>query len=385
MTDESHAIHVLVPDLPKANALTPLLERIDKTRRYANSGPLAQAFTQVAAALIPATQGANAPPHAVPVASGSAALELALRAHGLPPGAKVLMPALGFPAMASAALRCGLVPVFADISPGSWTLTTHMALDAVRAADIALVMPVAAYGHALPAEDWDEFYERTGIPVIMDAAGAFPWQAVGRNVCVAFSLHATKPFGIGEGGLVVTRDDVLAERVRRLADHGFSHGLVSEPGLNCKMSEFHAAVGLAQAGRIDGVLAELERVRIAYAERLAPLVGAVSLQRGGTPPRRSLLVMRLHAMAADDMAAALGRHGIQTRRWYCPPLTAHPAFRHVRLLGPDAVARLPVTDALGPTLLGLPYHTSLTDADVAEVCAVIERTIAESHPPGDRP
>ena len=115
-------IACLVPDLPAAEAILPYLREIDAARWYTNFGPLATRFEARAAALV----GADPPPHCVATASGTLALECALRALDLPAASRVLVPAFTFPATALAVLSAGHVPVLADVDPGSWTLTTAL-------------------------------------------------------------------------------------------------------------------------------------------------------------------------------------------------------------------------------------------------------------------
>jgi dTDP-4-amino-4,6-dideoxygalactose transaminase len=165
------------------------------------------------------------------------ALELGLQALGVGRGMRVLLPALTFPATALAVMRCGAVPVFGDVCPRRWTLTPAIAVAALERELFDLVMPVATFGQSLPHGDWDQFVASTKVPVLADAAAALGVQAIGRLVHWTFSLHATKPMGIGEGGLFVSADAAVTERVRRLANFGFDAGIVRlEGGTNAKLS-----------------------------------------------------------------------------------------------------------------------------------------------------
>jgi dTDP-4-amino-4,6-dideoxygalactose transaminase len=360
-------IRCLVPDLPQAAELLPWLQRIDANRWYTNGGPLVREFEQRLCAFM----GAGSEAACVTLSSGMSALELGLLALGLDAGKKVLLPALTFPATALAVARCGAEPVLCDVSAESWAMTPAIARAALAREPIDAVMPVACFGCPLPADEWDGFVRETGVPVLADAAAALGVQGLGKRVHWAFSLHATKPMGVGEGGLFVSADGALAEKVRRLANFSFDHAVVySRHGTNAKMSEYAAAVGLAQLERWPRLLQRRREVFGDYRRRLAALP-QVRLQSLEAPP--ATFCVQLPADAAA-VAAGLARSGIETRRWYLPPLNRHPAFSDLRCIGPAGPTPLPVTEQLATSLLGLPFHSRLTSDDVA---AVVEALAAQ--------
>ena len=362
-------IRCLVPDLPQAADLLPWLQRIDANRWYTNGGPLVREFEQRLCAFIEGGSEASC----VTLSSGMSALELGLLALGIGPGKRVLLPALTFPATALAVARCGAEPLLCDVAAESWAMTPAIAGQALARDRVDAVMPVACFGRPLPADEWDAFVHDTGVPVLADAAAALGVQKLGRRVHWAFSLHATKPMGVGEGGLFVSADGTLADRVRRLANFGFDHALVHwSHGTNAKMSEYAAAVGLAQLQRWPQLLQRRREVFDEYRDRLAALP-QVGLQRLEAPP--ATLCVQLPADAAA-VAAGLARAEIETRRWYLPPLNRHPAFRELRCLGPDGGACLPVTERLATSLLGLPFHSRLASDDVTTVVRALAAQLA---------
>jgi dTDP-4-amino-4,6-dideoxygalactose transaminase len=366
-------IRCLVPDLPQAAELLPWLERIDANRWYTNGGPLVREFEQRLCAFMEGGSDASC----VTLSSGMSSLELGLLALGVGAGKRVLLPALTFPATALAVLRCGAEPVLGDVSAQNWTMTPAIALEALACERIDAVMPVASFGAPLPADAWDEFARETGVPVLADAAAALGVQRLGKRVHWAFSLHATKPMGVGEGGLFVSADGTLAERVRRLANFSFEHFIVqSRYGTNAKMSEYAAAVGLVQLERWPRLLQRRREVFNDYRRRLAALP-LVSLQPLDTPP--ATLCMQLPVDAAA-VAAALAQAQIETRRWYLPPLYQHPALRNLRCVGPVGSDRLPVTEQLASSLLGLPFHSRLTGEDVSTVVDALATTLRAPAP-----
>ncbi len=255
------------------------------------------------------------------------------------------------------------MPVFGDVCPNSWALTPVIARRVLDRVHLDLIMPVAAFGLPLPCAEWDGFVAETKVPVLADAAAALGTQTLGKRVHWTFSMHATKPMGIGEGGLFVSFDATLAERVRRLANFGFDARLVRVAGgTNAKLSEYTAAVGLAQLERWPRMRAVRSLVLQDYRRRLAN-VPDVAMQSGEDfPPATSCV--RIPADAAV-VAEGLARAGIETRRWYLPPLYEHPVFGDTPRIGPDGGRRLPATEYLATALLGLPFNTRLSTEDVA--------------------
>jgi dTDP-4-amino-4,6-dideoxygalactose transaminase len=354
----------LVPSLPSAGELLPWLQQIDRNRRYSNRGPLCEAFEQELAALAGAAR-------AISVSSGTLGLELALGALGLKPGVRVLLPALTFPATASAITRSDLTPVFVDVDPETLSLTPEIACSATVESPIAAVLPVALHGHVHNAKEWDAFTERTGIPVLIDAAGTAGYQKIGITTSAVFSLHATKPLAIGEGGFVATASSDFAERIRVRSNFGFEAGVVRHPGTNAKLSEYHAAVGMAALANWSAKKALRQARYEAYAKALdhSKLRRAMSLAtRSSASPN---LCVRLHEGLKPRHIELLSERQIETRRWYWPPLHRHPAFAHC-----ERASALGTTERLSDQLLGLPFHLSLEPKDIARIsealCAILE-------------
>src|SRR3954468_24014544 len=207
-------IQLLIPDMPDAQSLLPWLQRIDAARWYTNFGPLVQMLEARLASRYAAET------RVVSVNSATMGLELALIALDLAPGARVLLPGLTFAASAAAVLRAGCVPVFADVDPQTWLLTPAIAERVAGEMRLGAVMPVSTYGAPQGRDEWDAFVARTTLPVVMDAAAAFDSQQMGSRYAAAFSMHATKVLGAGEGGFVASADDAFLERVRRLSNFG---------------------------------------------------------------------------------------------------------------------------------------------------------------------
>lgn len=295
-------------------------------------------------------------------------IELALQALNLPQGSRVLVPALTFPA--TAVLRAGLVPVVSDVNTGNWMLTPQIAGSALGTTRISAILPVCAFGCPQPTGPWDEFSARTGLPLVIDAAGAaLGNQDVGDKTIVVFSLHATKSLGIGEGGFVVAADSRLIQRIRQLSDFGFDQNSrqVEQAGGNGKMSEYHAAVGLAALESWDDNCRRRRDLAAKYLTALRDAGVSVTLQEKPGAGIYSLFPVALPGSASAGVIASLmAQHGIEKRRWYYPLLHRHPGLHHVETIGSPIVA-----ESLSDRILGLPFHLYLTDEQVEYVCKIL--------------
>ena len=355
-------VPLLIPDMPSTDALIPWLRQIDENLWYTNFGPLG---ARLESRLLEALED-GAPLHIALTANATLALELALGALRLPPNSTVLTPALTFVATGTAILRAGCQPVFADVDDKSWLLTPAIARKAVAECEVRAIMPVATFGCPQDAHAWDVFSRETGIPVIVDAAGAFGNQRIGTDATFVFSFHATKALGAGEGGCVVGTQAPLIERVRFGTNFGIEpeqEGRVFHAGTNAKMSEYHAAVGHAALDQWRARKTRILELKALYRQELSILGDRVRAQAGTESNVQAILPLRVitrHDLA--HFASQLGSAGIGTRRWYCPPLYEHPLFSSCAHAG-----ALDNTRSLAKQILGLPFHSRLTAEDIRYV------------------
>lgn len=362
------AIPLMIPDLPPAAAVLPFLERIDANKWYTNFGPLVKEFeAQLLAQVAPGREDVRL----VTTANATVALEMALQALHLPKGARVLVPGLTFVATGTSVVRAGYEPVIADVDADSWLLTPAIASRALAATRVDAVLPVSTFGCPQDVAQWHAWSEQAGVPVLIDAAGAFGNQSVG-PVPVVFSLHATKSLGIGEGGFVVSDDADFIQRIRRLSNFGIgaNHGEVDEAGTNGKMSEYHAAVGLAALPRWQAKREVRLSLQAGYRLALQQHAPTVMWQDKPEGIPTILVVAMPSGVDAGAIASRLATRGIETRRWYCPPLFEHRAFA-----GCDTAGPLDVSRDIAGRLLGLPFHLHLQIDDVSTVCTELGAAI----------
>lgn len=342
------AIPVMRPRLPRADALAPFLAEIDKTQRYTNFGPLVDRLERQLAELLEASG-------TVCTSSATLALELCLAALELPRNSLVALPALNFPAAAHAILNNGHVPVFCDVDPVTGLMMVEHVHAAIDGRTLGAIMPSSLNGCGYPADYWDEVARSLGVPVILDAAGSIGFQPAGCLTITVFSLHATKPLAAGEGGFIVSEDDCFREAVRSMSNFGFQGSKATLRGTNAKMSEYHAAVGLASLQGWPARKDSLQRLFEMY--RAVLRESGVDIRIVNRSGIAGILAAEFGADCRDKARQALALAGVETRGWYQPPLTQHPRFA-----GCLQAADLSATDALHDRLLGLPYGLHLDQA-----------------------
>ncbi|HWF76638.1 MAG TPA: aminotransferase class I/II-fold pyridoxal phosphate-dependent enzyme [Caulobacteraceae bacterium] len=368
-TPADERVPIARPRLPTRDAIGPYLDRIDAARWYTNHGPLVRELESRLAARLAGGAGV------VTVANGTIALTLALKAAGAKPGTLCLMPAWTFVASPHAALEAGLTPYFVDVDPDTWMLdpATVCAAIAAAPAEVGAVMPVAAFGRVPDLARWRDLADGTGLPVVVDCAAGFDG-LTSAPVPVTVSLHATKAVATGEGGYVASEDAALLQRVRSLAAFGFAGSRISRtPGVNAKLSEYAAAVGLAS---LDAWPADRARFALT-AQRLRAglaLTPQIRFQSGwGTGWVSSVCVVETPPWVAAAMAEQLNARGIETRDWWGAGCHTQPAFAGCPR------GQLPVTDRLAASTLGLPYFIDLPEVASARIVEAVQVALETEH------
>ena len=349
------AIDYLIPDMPSAEELLPFLQEIDQNRYYSNFGPLHQRFK---AALCDRFFPSLAEQQVTLVASGTVAIEVALRSMQLEVGSEVLVPVYTFPATAQAIVNCGLKPVFADIDASTFQLVPQAAAELISRQRFAAVLPVAVAGMPVNAKAWSEFSREAQIPVVVDAASALGNQLIEPGLIYAFSLHATKAFGIGEGGVVVDARSKAGSLVPR-TNFGFDEGNVIVQGGNYKVSEYHCAVGLAQLARLDSIHHARKHVYETYLEQFKGYGEQVTLQKNPCHIIPNNLMLSCKKLSAEVLHRELLNQGVISRRLFWPLLCDH----HFDF-GQQEHSVFPVASRVSGQWLSLPFHNFLSEQDV---------------------
>lgn len=354
-------IPVARPLLPRAEAIAPYLARIDAARIYSNFGPLARELEARFAA-----RHGLAPASVATVANATLALALALSTATVAPGGYCATPSWTFFATPHAIRMAGLEPYFVDVDSRTWRMTpAHIdSLPAAIRARLRAVMPVVPFSAPFDIGEWDEWSESAGVPVVVDAASAFDTSVPGRSVSVV-SLHATKVLGAGEGAYAISTDAARIATLRQASGFGFdADRVVRVPGTNAKMPEYTAAVALAALDAWPENRARWLDIRRSWHAALGSAAGALFPFDAGLDMASSTLIARL-AAPARDVAAAMLREGIDTRRWWNAGCAREPAFADC------ARGPLPVTDAIADRMLGLPMFIDMDAAAIARAARAI--------------
>lgn len=329
--------------------------------------------------------------HAVAVSNGTAALHLALVGLGIKPGDDVLVPSLSFPATANAVLYCGARPVFVDVDRRTYNMDPRAARAAITPRTRA-IMPVHQIGLCADMDAFAALCDEHGLLLVEDAACALGARTAGGLVgagpghACCFSFHPRKVITTGEGGLITTSDQALAESLRVLRSQGMSlpaevrhrgGPLVCEEyrvlGYNYRLTDIQAAIGLVQVGRLPGILAARRRLGLRYGERLAG-VGRLS----PPPPEpfpgaqifQSYMVLLDEDVNRDQVMVQMHTEGVTTKR----AVTATHREPLYRALYPDL--SLPETEHVARHGLMLPLFPQMSDEEQDRVIQALKNALS---------
>ena len=359
------------PRLPSLDDVGRYFAAAQEERWFSNFGPCHRLLTQRLTTYV----GPQA--HCVLVANATLGLIVALRAlvdRSARDAREVIVPSFTFPAVVDAITWCGLEPVFADIDPETWHLDPVQLELAVetRGTRIAAVLACSTFGTAPPIavrRRWETACATGNIPLLVDSAAGFGTvdevgQPLGRQGdAEVFSFHATKPFAMSEGGLIVTEDDDLAAEMRLLTNFGLDERRIPlrRHGINAKLSEIHSAIGLAV---LDGFDEVLERRRSRAAEIRRPLEAAgFSFQPAAESSTWQFVPTLCPSEEARETALAhAAARGVELRTYFAPPLHQSPMFASAQRLN-----SLSMTEAFATRILSLPLADDLTDDEANRI------------------
>ncbi len=307
----------------------------------------------------------------VAVNSGTSALHLGMLAAGIGPGDEVIVPSFTFAATANAVALTGATPVFVDIDPVTFCIDPK-AVEAAITPRSRAVVPVHLYGHPADMTALIPMAQEHGLTIIEDAAQAHGAQWDGKAVgsfgtVGAFSFYPTKNMTSGEGGMVTTRDPAVARAVRLLRNQGMEARYENEVvGLNNRMTDIHAAIGIAQLGK----LRRWTEQRRENAQFLSSNVRGVICP---TEAPDAVHVFHQYTIRVpgdrDGFAAELQQRGVGSGVYYPIPVHRLPSF------GLDI--DLPVTEQVASDCLSLPVHPSLSRDDLERIVAAVNEVAGE--------
>jgi dTDP-4-amino-4,6-dideoxygalactose transaminase len=362
------SLPVLKPQLPCAASILPYLEEIDARRWYSNAGPLVTRFeAQLSRHLGFRESGV------VTAANATVGITVALRARRVPAGSLCIVPSWTFVATPHAVRAAGLMPWFHDVDRRSWALNPDEVMETLKGIPrpVGAIVVVSPFGAPIDIDAWQQFEERTGILVVVDAAAGFDTARPSR-IPLVVSLHATKILGSGEGGFICSTDTRLLERFRAGCNFGFQGARIAMlPALNAKMSEYHAAIGLASLAAWRETRQQHARITESY-RQIIPQLERVSLQPAyGNSWVSATTSILLPPRSSAKIVAHLRASGIETKAWWGEGCHKMPAFMDC----PRSL--LPVTEELGARVLGLPHFPDIQKRDVERVVDSLANALSD--------
>ena len=296
----------------------------------------------------------------IAVNSGTSALVVGLAASGVGPGDEVIVPSFTFAATANAVALTGAVPVFADIDPKTFCISTD-SVQSLIGPKTTGIMPVHLYGHPAEMKELSSIALKNGLLLFEDSAQAhfaeFDGQKVGTfGLFSAFSFYATKNMTTGEGGMIVTRDSSLAEKARLLRNQGMITAHNNEiVGFNNRMTDIAAAIGRVQLRKLEEMTKRREEIASEFNDRLS----------GVTIPFKSERVRHVYHQYTvrvenrDEVMSRLEKKAIKTGIYYRTPVHRLPSFLHK--------CSLPQTDLASEEVLSIPVFPSLAQSEIDRI------------------
>lgn len=309
--------------------------------------------------------------HALAVSNGTTAIHLAYLGLGLKPGDEIIVPGFSFMAVANVALHMGLKPVFAEVEPDTWCLSAKT-LPRYISSKTKAIVPIHTYGNMCDMDAIMKIANKKGIAVIEDCAESLFSKHKGKYCGTfgkvnTFSFHATKTITTGEGGLVVTDSDELHRVMSLYRSHGMERGRKwywhELPGHNFRLTNFQAAMGVAQLERIKPILSGRKRVFEEYKKHLNNIDGIVFQKiEKHVEPVIWTVALKLSSKAfpggRDHVIRRLKEKGIETR----------PGFYASSLLKMYGKHTLPISEETSENVISLPTFPTLKSGDIGYIC-----------------
>jgi dTDP-4-amino-4,6-dideoxygalactose transaminase len=360
----SEPLHVGRPNLGDRTRLLSRFEDLLNRRWLTNDGPYVRAFEQAI------TEYLNVS-HCIVVCNATIGLQLAIRALDLK--GEAIVPSFTFPATVHALALEGVTPVFCDIDPETHNLDPYEAERLITSRTTA-ILGVHLWGNPCAVDSLGDLTQQRGLRLLYDAAHAFGCshheQMIGNfGDAEVFSFHATKFLNSGEGGAIVTNDDALAERLRRLRNFGLQDGEVTEVGANAKMTEFCAAMGLTSLESRDEFIERNRQNHAAYRAALSATPGIRLLFAETAEQHNWQYVVaevdrHVAGVTREEAIAALHSQNVLAKRYFSPGCHRMPPYVATH----DATrSPLPHTERLCDRLLQLPTGSAVSQLDIVRI------------------
>ena len=308
--------------------------------------------------------------------NGHLALMVAVQAMNLPKGGEVITTPYSFSSTTHAIVQNGLTPVFCDIDPETYTIDVNKIEKLITEKTVA-ILPVHVYGHVCDVEAIDKIAKKHNLKVIYDAAHVFGVKYKGK--CIGeygdismFSFHATKVFNTIEGGALVYNDESLKSYIDKLKNFGINGPeRVEYVGINAKMNEFCAAMGICNLRHIDEELSKREKVYNRYVERLSGIPGiTISKEQKNVKPNYAYFPVvfdkEVFGKDRDEVMKELQKENIFSRKYFYPLINDYECYRD----NYDS-SLTPISKKISDNVLTIPMYAALSIDEVNRICDII--------------
>lgn len=363
-------IPVTQPFLPPLDEFIPYLEKIWERKWLTNNGAYHQELESALADYLGV-------PYLSLFANGTLALMIALQTLRIT--GEVITTPFSFVATTHALWWNNIKPVFVDIEPDTFNLDAER-IEAAITPHTTAILPVHVFGTPCNAEKIQHIAHTYGLKVIYDAAHAFGVKNDGVSILnygdlSILSFHATKVFTTFEGGAIVCQDEATKKRIDFLKNFGFAdETTVVSPGINAKMNEFQAALGVLQLKYVDNGIQRRKELTMIYREALACVSGVSFLKdESGIECNYAyfpvLIDEAVFGRSRDDMYHALRKENILARRYFYPLISQFPAYKGLESASAE---NLPIAEAVTQKVLCLPLYPELEEKDVYSIVRVVK-------------
>lgn len=372
MPEIDDKIPFIRPEFPPLHKLTILFEQIYQNNYYTNNGPYYYKFKENIEEYFDNKLSACI------LANATLALILSLNILLKKNKTKVIIPSFTFAAGPLSIKWAGREPVFIDVERDTWQPKIDQAKNYIieNHDDIAGILLCNTFGSGNNAiGDWEHLAREYELPLIIDSAAGFGAQYVegekigSRGDCEIFSLHATKPFGVGEGGVVLSHDDTFTSRLEEMKNFGFSQvGSVDRQGLNAKITEFSCAIGILLLPDLDKKVRARQNLLKKYKMELEKY--GFEFQKNdelSTVAFVSTLVPS--KMDRGTLIGKLKESNIESRSYYYPAVHNHAFFKNSEVLSME------VTNTIEKNIISLPADDKMSDNDFNRIISVITKQI----------
>ena len=354
-------VHPLMGEIETQNIVSSM------DAKWLTEGPWTKQLLELSGAIV-------GEPNILPAPNGTLGLYLALLALDLPRGGEIIMPSFTFYASAMSAVFAGLTPVFIDVEPTTYCMNLDQ-LEEMIGPDTVAIMPVHVYGTSADMEAICTIASDAGLKVIEDAAQSFGVNYKGKHTGIwgdigVFSFFADKTITMGEGALVVTKNPDLYDRLKLLRNQGRPNSgtfIHPELGMNFRITDLQAAVGVGQLGRLPDIMKQRQRTYNLYREQLAGFAD-INLHEPSDGSEYVPFRLALTSRNKKNIDEILDQHDVASRSFF------YPMHRQPKLVDNPRHKEMSVSEELYERGVCLPIHSNIRDLNVSYICNLVKKS-----------